>query len=198
MNEHITVFDRYNKLLNDAEHLLDKCEPRNADHRLVKIQTLLGQVETMEKLLNRQLTTKKICFEMDSNSLNQEKVSDIAIKKEKLEKAKQNIPKEKYNSLITCLGCGETFPCYAPIKEKKKYYHPSFYIHCGTCPDYLKLELYRSCDKCQVTYINYHAFASHMKRCRDKFGSASSKQDETPSIKRVKNIPPKSHNDDFI
>ncbi|KAI1307269.1 hypothetical protein HDE_00781 [Halotydeus destructor] len=182
----------------------------------------------MEKLLNRQLTTKKICFEMDSNSLNQEKVSDITIKKEELEKAKQvrrverpkkvkteklqktkdriyepfcpkqNIPKEKYNSLISCLGCGGTFPCYAPIKEKKKYYHPSFYIHCGTCPDYLKLELYRSCDKCQVTYINYHAFASHMKRCQDKFDSASSKQDETPSIKEVKNIPPKSHNDDFI
>ncbi|KAI1301591.1 hypothetical protein HDE_03437 [Halotydeus destructor] len=228
MGEHNTVYERYNELVNDAEHLLDKCERRNADQRLVKIEALLGQIEIMEKLLNGQLTDKKICFEINFNPLNQKKVSGITIKKENLEKAKQvrrvgrpkkvkteklqetvdqiyeafcpkhNISREKYDSLISCLGCGETFPCYAPMKEKRKYYHQSFYIHCGTCPDYIKLGLYRSCDKCQVTYLNNHAFASHMKACRDKFGSATSNQDEKRSIKKVKNIPPKSNNDDFI
>lgn len=72
-----------------------------------------------------------------------------------------------FNYQISCLGCNKSFPCYFTPKGNKKYPSPAYYTHCiDECPSYRQQGLIRTCDHCNLKFLDKEAMGFHKNRCK--------------------------------
>lgn len=68
----------------------------------------------------------------------------------------------KWNSIVSCQGCGRQFKAQTKRNQTAKHYEPAYFKQCfDECEQYKKLNLIQTCRECNRRFLNFNALKQH-------------------------------------